>query len=207
MSKMGRIKNSTCTEEEILRVRDHQHCICSLIAKAKALTAVPPSGIRPNVIGRSWTMDYQGPYALPAIGGYTGRFLFVERSRGYLMTFFVRVKSLACVRKLNEHCKVHGHFMQDLQVDKGSVENSIEFVEQCGLINVELKLPGIMVHPVVVNMQQQNIVERYVQTFDNNYAAIMVDNDLLPPSFWGLTTADTMNAVTNTLCDDGHPPN
>jgi hypothetical protein len=213
MAKMGSIKYCTCTAEEILRVRDHQqHCFCCLIAKAKALTTVSPSGIRPNIIGRSWSMDYQGPYAVPAIGGYTGRFLFVERSRGYLMTFLVHAKSeaLACVRQVNKHCRVHGHLMQELQVDKGSVENSIEFIEQCGLINVDRELPGIIVHPVVVNMQKQNIVERHVQTFDNNYAAIMVDNDLLPPSFWGLgihATADAMNAVTNSLCEDGHPPN
>ena len=45
---------------------------------------------------------------------------------------------------------------------------------------------GIEVNPVNLNMQKQNVVERYVQTHNNMFAALMADNDLLPASFWGL---------------------
>ena len=68
---------------------------------------------------------------------------------------------------------------------------------------------GIEVNPVPINRQERSAVERHVQTFNNNYAVMMVDNELLPPSFWGtgvIATGDTMNNVTNTLCDDGQTP-
>ena len=41
------------------------------------------------------------------------------------------------------------------------------------------------------------------------FAAIMVDNDLLPASFWGLgvsAVTETMNNLTNSLCEDGNTP-
>jgi len=212
MAKMGTLKHVTCTAEEILLVRDHQDCYSCMMSKSKAITTMLSSGIRPNIIGHSWSMDYQGPYAVAAIGGFTGRFLFVDRSCGYLVSFLVRTKSeaFACVAKLDLHCKRFGHVMQELQVDMGSVENSTEFRENCHLINVHHNQRGIEVNPVIVNMQQQNTVERQVQTFENMFAAMMIDNDLLSTSFWGLgtsATTDTRNAVTNSLCEDGNPPN
>jgi len=69
-------------------------------------------------------MDYQQPYSVPAIGGYTGRFLFVERLRGYLISFSVRAKSetFECVSKVDKNCKRYGYIMEELQTDMGTVE-------------------------------------------------------------------------------------
>jgi len=205
--------NPTCTAKEIMLVRDHQDCYSCLIAKGKALSASKLSGLRPNIFGQKWSMDYQGEYAVKAIGGYVGRYLFVERMRGYIAPFLVRSKSAAdafeCVRKLNIHCQTYGHEMQQIQCDAGTTENAQEFKEKCGLINVAQGKRGIEINPVPINMQERNTVERHVQTFNNNYAAMMVDNELLPPSFWGtgvIATGDTWNKVTNTLCDDGQTP-
>ena len=133
--------------------------------------------------------------------------------RGYIAPFLVRSKSAAdafeCVRKLNIHCQTYGYKMQQIQCDAGTTENAQEFKEKCGLINVAQGKRGIEINPVPINMQERNTVERHVQTFNNNYAAMMVDNELLPPSFWGtgvIATGDTWNKVTNTLCDDGQTP-
>lgn len=104
MERMGKLDYANCTEAKILLVKSHQDCVACLLAKARAITIIPSNGIRCNIIGRSWSMDYQGPYATPAIGGYTGRFLFVERSRGYLISFLVKAKSEAfkCVSKVHQ---------------------------------------------------------------------------------------------------------
>ena len=40
-----------------------------------------------------WSEDYQGPFAASAIGGYTGRYVFVEFSRGFLIVFLVKAKT------------------------------------------------------------------------------------------------------------------
>ena len=76
-------------------VRDHQDWYSCLIAKGRALSASPLSGIRPNIFGQTWSMDYQGDYAIKAIGGYVGRYLIVELSRGYIAPFLVKSKSAA----------------------------------------------------------------------------------------------------------------
>ena len=211
MVSKNTLQHSACTEEEILLVRDHQDCLACSLAKAKAIRSYPSSGIRPNIIGRCWSMDYQGPYAVPAIGGYTGKFLFVEMSRGYLVEFLVKEKSEAfeCVRQVNLECKRYGHTFEYLQVDSGTVEKSALFLQSCHQINVERGLKGIEVNPVPTDMQERNTLERYWQTHANMHAAMMVDNDVLPTSFWGLAsyaTTDTLNSLTNSLCDDGHAP-
>jgi hypothetical protein len=176
--------NPPCTAKEFLLVRDHQDCYSCMIAKAKAISTSPVSGLRPNIFGQKWSMDYQGDYVIKAIGGYVGRYLFVERNRGYIATFLVRSKSAAdafeCVRKLKIHCKTYWHMMQELQCDAGTTENAQEFKQKCGLINEVQGTRGIEINPVPINMQEWNTVERYVQTFKNK--------------------------VTNTLCDDGQTP-
>jgi hypothetical protein len=211
MERMGKLKHADCTEAEILLVSQHQDCVSCMLAKARAISAIPSSGIRCNIIGKSWSMDYQGPYTTPAIGGYTGRFLFVERSRGYVISFLVKAKTEAfeCVSHVHQHCRRFGHTMMELQTDMGSVENSVLFRESCHKLNNDRQERGVEVNPVNINMQKQNVVERYIQTHDNMFAAIMVDNDLLPASFWGLgvsAVTETMNNLTNSLCKDGNTP-
>ena len=134
-------------------------------------------------------MDYLGLYSVEAIGGYTGRFQFTEWSWGCLVSFLVKAKKEAfdCVSKVNHHNKRLGHVMQELQTDMGTVELSTNFQDQCHMINTTIDHSrGIEVNPVNLNMQKQNVVERYVQTHNNMFAALMADNDLLPASFWGL---------------------
>ena len=209
----NKLRNATCTKEEILTVRDHQDCYSCLIAKGRALSKGPLTGIRPSIFGQRWSMDYQGPNKVPAIGAWTGRYLFVEMSRGYPEVVLTKSKSaqaaFEAVQKVFLHCAMYGHHMQYLQVDAGSTENALEFKTLCDMINDKHGTRGIEINAVPINMQERNTVERYQQTFENTYAAIMVDNDLLPAPFWGLgvlATCDTLKKITNSLCDDGNGP-
>ena len=70
------------TAAEIILVRDHQQCFSCALAKWRALPLTKSSGIRPNIIGRTWSMDYTGPYATKAIGGFSGKFIFVMACHG-----------------------------------------------------------------------------------------------------------------------------
>lgn len=198
------------TAAEIILVRDHQQCFSCALAKWRALPETTSSGIRPNIIGRTWSMDYKGPYKTKAIGGFTGKFIFVCLACGYIVVFLVKLKTEAfsCVSKINQLCRRFGHVMEVLRTDMGTVENSAEFLSQCHSINFERNMRGIEINPANVEMQQQNPVERYIQTFDNMEAAILVGQDLLRASFWGmasLTVAKTMNYTTNSLTPDSTP--
>ena len=66
------------TYPEINLVADHQDCYSCALSKWRALSKTVNSNLRPALIGKSWSMDYKGPYATPALGGYTGKFGFVE---------------------------------------------------------------------------------------------------------------------------------
>ena len=154
-------------------------------------------------------MDYQGPYATKAIGGFNGKFTFVEWSVGYGVVFLVKSKSEAysCVLKINTLCLRFGYDFQVLRTDAGSVENSAQFIEQCAILN-GLGKSGIQIMPASVEMQRQNPVERYIQTADNMATALLVDQDLLPGCFWGyvnIAVWQAWNAVSNTLCPISTP--
>jgi len=117
--RMGTLKSYSCTEMEINLVASHQDCVACLLAKAEATTEKPSSGVLDNIVGKSWSMDYQGKFSVLAIGEYARRFLFTERSCGYLVSFLVKSKKEAfdCVSKVYHHNKRFGHVMQDLQTD------------------------------------------------------------------------------------------
>ena len=51
-------------------------------------------------------------------------------------------------------------------------------------------MPGIEILSANVEMQKQNPVERHIQTFDNLDSAVLVNQDLLPASFRGLSALD-----------------
>ena len=204
MMKHGLLQNVDFTYEELMLVRDHQHCLACALAKWKELNASLGSGMRINIVGHSWSMDYKGPYKTKAIGGFTGKFIFVELSSGYIVVFLVKAKTeaIACVQSINRLCIRFGHVMKDVRVDMGSVENGSEFLSACHDINKDRTMPGIEILPANVEMQKQNPVERHIQTFDNLDSAVLVNQDLLPASFWGLSALDvakTMNATSNTL--------
>jgi hypothetical protein len=137
-------------------------------------------------MGSVWSMDYSEPYATKAIGVFTGRFTFLELSVDYVAVFLVKSKmeAFACVVKINLLCRKYGYQFVKLRVGQGSVGNSELYLQQCDAIN-SVGTRGIEVFPANVEIQNQNPVERGVQTADNMIAAVMVDQDLLGACFGG----------------------
>jgi hypothetical protein len=209
MIKDGLIIDTGVQAWEIDLVNAQQDCYACALAKWKRLSVKPCSGLHPLVIGSVWSMDYSGPDATKAIGGFTGRFTFLELSVDYGVVFLVKSKmeAFASVVKINLLCRKYGYQFVKLRVDQGSVENSELFLQQCAAIN-SVGTRGIEVFPANVEMQNQNPVERGVQTADNMIATVMVDQDLLGACFWGwasIAVWRALNAVTNSLCPMSTP--
>jgi hypothetical protein len=175
------------TYQEINLVDDHQDCYSCALSKWRALSKTVNSNLRHTLIGKSWSMDYKGPYAILALGGYFGKFVFVELSCGDCVVFLTKTKKNAIqyVRKVNLLCRRFGHVMETLRVDMGAVENSIAFLASCHSINNErgLTMQGLEINPANIPMPGQNPVERHIQTLDSHEAAITVDQDLLGSEF------------------------
>ena len=163
MLRSGLIIRADVTADEVDLVSSHQDCMPCALAKWKKLSETPSSGLRPLLPGQSWSSDYQGPYAVEAVGGFTGMFTFVCLSTGYGVVFLVRSKKehFSCVQKVDSLCNRWGHHFEVLRVDAGSVESSEVFLERCARIH-GLGRQGIQVRPANVGIQQQNPVERYV---------------------------------------------
>ena len=207
MIKMLILRNADCTWEEILLVASHQDCFACAIAKWKKLDKQIPSGITPNISGEHWSCDVNGPYKVLAIGGFKYQAIFSERSQGFISTFLLKSKDeiTLCIPKLNNMCRANGHLIRSLKVDMGSVEKGQEFLETCDQVNVDRHTAGITVNPANVDHQEENMVERAIQTKNNMEGAMNVDQDLLGGSCWGLlalsataTVNDTINVHTGT---------
>ena len=124
-------------------------------------------------------MDYQG-ISVTAVGGYTGKFTCVELSVGLGLVYLVKHKDEAydVIRWLAAYNSKWGHIIRVLRVDAGTVENSTKMGEICASVN-GVGRPGVDIRPAAVEKQQQNIVERHIQTIDNQINAISVGNDTL----------------------------
>jgi len=98
-------------------------------------------GVRPNIVGQFWSIDYVGPYAVLANGGFNAEFVAVELSCGYIVVFLVKLKKEAsrCVKDLSLLCKRFGHRMEKLRVDFGTVERLAEFIQACSSLSSATK--------------------------------------------------------------------
>ena len=217
----GLIINADVAPADIRLVAAEQDCFSCALSKWNKLKSTVPSGVRSNIIGQWWSMDYNGPYSVLANGGFSGEFIAVELSCGYIVVFLVKSKKEAVrvAREISLLCKRFGHRMEKLRVDFGTVERGAEFIEACSLLNTTMKGAdvnvditfldkGVEVLPAAPGRQQQNPVERHIQHYKNLKAANMVDQDLLGASFWGwagIATAKGMNSTSNTLCPGSNP--
>lgn len=206
---LGLIIRADATADEIDLVSSHQECMASALARWNKLNETVSSGLHPLLPGNTWSSDYQGPYSVEAVGGFTGMLTFVCLSTGYGVVFLVRTKKehFTYVQKIDSLCNRWGHKFEVLRVDASSIEGSEEFLEQCSRIH-GLGNQGIQIRPSNVAMQQQNPVERHVQTAHNMMASMMVEQDLLPASFWGwaaIAASKTLNCISNSLCPESTP--
>jgi len=182
-----------------------------MLSSAKRRNISPGSGLRPTTIGSQWSEDYQGPYSTQAIGGFTGKVTFVEVSTGFVMVFLVKSKSASeissCIKKVAAFCRLHGHLMTSLRCDSATAELSNELKSFC----VDVNGPGVQgvdIRPAGPEQQNQNPVERYIQSIDNQINSVMIDQDLLSPAWWGFATIAVCmmrNMVSNEMCPDSTP--
>ena len=208
------IKNGTAGEVdvspwEIDLVISYQHCLSCAIAKWKRFSEQPSSGVHETIVGHSYSIDYEGPFAVKALGGFTGKFTCVELTTGLGIVNLVKEKGdLYSIIKLQaQYNSKWGHVMRVLRVDAGTVENSSQFGEVCSSLNGPDR-PGVEVRPAAVEKQNQNPVERHIQTINNHINAMLVGTDTLSSRFGGWASIyawKTRNHIRNKLCPDSTP--
>ena len=140
----GRIINASVTPADIRSVVTREHCLACAMSKWNRLLRRISTNIKNTRIGHTWSMDYIGPYATVANGGFTGEFVCIEGSCGYIVVFLVKFKTEAVrvITELNQLNRRFGHRMEIIRVDFGSVENGAEFMCVCANLNAMLNIHG-----------------------------------------------------------------
>ena len=81
MASAGLLGEVDWTPEEVALVRAHQECYWCALKKWNQVAETLPTGIYTTLIGWEWSMDYEGPYAPKAIGGFNGEIICCARER------------------------------------------------------------------------------------------------------------------------------
>jgi hypothetical protein len=88
--------------------------------------------------------------------------------------------------------KRHGHTVKSIRTDAGSVEKSKDLKNWADLRKVNL-LPASIEH------QEQNFVERDVQTIVKRVAAMLIDQDVVTAKYWSYALNSFIEAWNVTI--------
>ena len=137
-------------------------CTACELGKRNKLDKAYGTGIKPENPGQVISIDYQGKISPVSVRGFTGWFIFKDIRTGCRHGIMTKDKSAATFIEALSHVidfyNRHGHRVDKLRMDAGSTENSAAVFEFCNEHNIELD-------PAAVDEEQQNPVEREVQTF------------------------------------------
>jgi hypothetical protein len=75
--------------------------------------------------------------------------------------------------------------MTSLRCDSATAELSNELRTICTDINGQGE-PGVDIRPAAPEQQNQNPVERHIQSIDNQINAVLIDQDYLSTAWWDM---------------------
>ena len=184
------------------RVFAHQICYYCAIGKVHHWTPGPGSGAPWPSIGYAVSIDYV-PVSKRAFGGFNAMFLIRELRVGLLIVHLTRDKTTfpSVVYKLRLYFLQYGLALRVIFTDSGGVEVSQKTRDM-------LNIHEIQIHPSPPEQQNQNPVERSVQTLNYGISTIMAAQQFLPDEAWGLAAlsyVDTANATPNSLSGEESP--
>ena len=154
--------------------------ICRLVNHRRA-NQKPGTGVSYMVRARVLAMDYLGLYRPTTTYRADGGFLFECLATGYLNGILTNKKTsfIDAVKQVARFFMTHGHIVRKLQTDFDGVANSAETKE-------ELAKMGIEVIPCSPDEQNQDPLERRVQTVWRTMGAMMMNQKVLTKRHWGL---------------------
>lgn len=184
------------------RVFINQPCLSCCLGKVHHWTPGPGTGAPYPYIGYAVSIDYV-PVSIPAYGGFTAQFIVRELSIGYILVFLVKQKTefVTVAQKIRSYFLQFKSALRIIYTDAGLVEMSESTRHQLALIHVAI-------HSAPPEQQNQNPVERTVQTLNYGISTMLAAQKFLPNEAWGLAAisyAATANATPNRLSGDSSP--
>ena len=165
---------------KINNVMQRHPCTACRLAKDNKLARKEGSGVKPTRTGEVLSCDYQGKIA-ESIRGYNGWYIFKCLYSGFRHSVMVKDKTKESFQEAISHVvdfyNSYGHRVELLRMDAGSTENAADVI-------AFLLEHSIHVDPAAVDEQNQNPVEREVQTLKKGVSALLIDQYSLGPRWW-----------------------
>ena len=155
-------------------------CTACDISKRNKLPIPCGSGVHPVEPGLVLSIDWQGAVNPSSVRGYVGFYLIKDLHSAYLHAIPTRDKTAATYRATLalaiDFYQTHGHRVLKIRSDAGSAENALESAEFLSQFN-------IITDTAAPDEQQQNPVEREMQTLKKGVSALLIDQTALGPSW------------------------
>jgi hypothetical protein len=139
------------------------------------------TGVHPVEPGLVLSVDWQGTVNPTWVRGYVGFYLIKDLHSACLHAIPTRDKTAETYRAtlalVIDFYQTHGHRVLKIRSDAGSTENALESTEFLSQFN-------IITDSAAPDEQQQNPVEREMQTLKKGVSALLIDQTALGPSWW-----------------------
>ena len=177
------------------RVFSHRDCLYCALGKMKRVPRPVGSSIVPH-FGHEVSVDYV-PVTTPALGGFTGAYIFVERASGYAWAYLLKEPTKArllykAICYVRSSLLRYQHQLRAVRTDAGRVEVSAGLAEQLAEFNIVLNAAS-------PSAQYQNFVERFIQTAIHGIATSLLAQSHLDNSFWALALQAWVGAWNSRL--------
>lgn len=189
-------------KEDVAKVFERNPCVICALAKKNKIATAEGSGIK-AAIGEELSCDYVGEIHPKSVHGNTGAYIFTESATGMEHVYPVKSKTefLKCAKKTTDYYASHGHAIRRIRCDAGSSENAAEARSELAQISIELR-------PAAPDKQNQNPVERHIQTIKKGTAATLFGQTTLHAGWWDdamCAFAECRNVTPNSLTNDQCP--
>ena len=186
------------TPRLVRKVMSKLTCTACALAKRNKLPQAGGTGIKPSEPGTVLSVDYQGKISPISTRGFTRWFIIKDLKSSYRHSIMTKSKSAAALIEALSHAidfyNLHGHRVDKVRFDAGSTENSAD-------VEAFLLEHNIITDSSAADEQQQNPVEREVQTLTKGVSALLLDQTSLGPSWWCYAVESwtaTANATSTT---------
>jgi len=185
------------TANDIIAVFGRYPCPACELGKMRRSPMLQGSGIEPSTVGERVSVDGV-PVNVASIDGHVGYFHFRDQFSKYEHSYPYKFKTefIDAVKDFLQLLFEYGHSIKMLQFDAGSVELSDNTKVQLSNLHIES-------HPAVPERQNQNTIERSVQTRTYAIATMMLDQVTLSKRFWNWATKAAMDCHNASYISNG----
>ena len=175
--------NEDIPPKMIHAVMSRMHCTACALCKMHKLSSTNGEGMHGVLPGEELSVDYQGKVSPVSVRGFNGFYLFKDKFSGFRHAIMVKDKTaktyLSAVDKVIKFYNSYGQKVEKIRCDAGSTEND------SGVVEFLNKTHFIKVNTVAVEHQNQNFVEREVQTLIRGVGCLLVvDQQALSSKWW-----------------------